>query len=106
MTVCRIKTGFDHFEAANVTGIKNDLGVVDGTDFDTGAGGGLRHGRGRGEEEGEERQVCINKKRRNLCTQRLAIAEKLLDWANTWALQSDGRRPAGEVQTDDWPIVT
>lgn len=44
-----------------MTGIKNDLGVTDGTDFDTRAGGGLRHGEGRsrvgreGWEEGENK---------------------------------------------------
>ena len=42
-----------------MTGIKNDLGVTDGTDFNTRAGGGLRHGRrrlgGGGWEEGENK---------------------------------------------------
>lgn len=47
MAVCGIKTHFDHLETANVTGIKNDLGVIDGTDLNTRAGGGLRHGRRR-----------------------------------------------------------
>jgi hypothetical protein len=47
VTVCGIKTHFDHLETANMTGIKNDLSVMDGTDFNTRAGGGLRHGRRR-----------------------------------------------------------
>jgi hypothetical protein len=47
MAVCGIKTRFDHFETADMTGIKNDLGVMDGTDLNTRAGGGLRHGRRR-----------------------------------------------------------
>lgn len=52
MAVCGIKTHFDHLETANVTGIKNDLGVMDGTDLNTRAGGGLRHGRRRREGDG------------------------------------------------------
>lgn len=47
MAVCRIKTRFDHLETANMTGIKNDVSVMDGTDLNTGAGGRLRHGRRR-----------------------------------------------------------
>lgn len=62
MTVSGIEAHSDHLETANMTGIKNDLCVMDGTDFNTGAGGGLRHGRrGDGEtEEGKEKQGCIN----------------------------------------------
>lgn len=47
MSVRGIKTRFDHLEAANMTGVKNDLGVMDGTDLNTRASGGLRHGRRR-----------------------------------------------------------
>ena len=54
MTVRGIETHFDHLETANMTGIKNELGVMDGTDFNTRAGGGLRHGRRGGETEEEE----------------------------------------------------
>jgi len=45
VAVCGIETHFDHLETADVTGIEHDLGVTDGTDFDTSASGGLRHGR-------------------------------------------------------------
>ena len=41
-----------------MTGVKNDLGVMDGTDFNARASGGLRHGRREMEgetEEGKER---------------------------------------------------
>ena len=55
MTVCRIETRFDHLEAANMTGIKDDLGIMDGTDLNTSAGGGLRHGR-RGRRGGRRRK--------------------------------------------------
>jgi len=58
MTVSGIEAHSDHLETANMTGIKNDLCVMDGTDFNTGAGGGLRHGRrgdGGREREGETR---------------------------------------------------
>ena len=64
MTVCRIKTRFDHLEAASMTGIKNDLGVVGGTDLDTSTGGGLRHGRrgGRGgRSRGKEKKTSLHK---------------------------------------------
>ena len=56
MAVCGIKTGFDHLETTNMTGIKNDLCVIDGADLYTGAGRELRHGRReRGRREGRER---------------------------------------------------
>lgn len=56
MTVCGIKTRFDHLETANMTGVKNDLSVMDGTDLNAGAGGGLRHGwKRRGGTEGRRR---------------------------------------------------
>jgi hypothetical protein len=58
MAVRGIKTRFDHLKTANMTGIKNDLSVLDGTDLDTRAGGGLRHGRRRaGRRRGEGKQV-------------------------------------------------
>jgi len=62
MTVGGIEAHSDHLETANMTGIKNELSVMDGTDFNTGAGGGLRHGRrGDGETEGgKEKQGRIN----------------------------------------------
>ena len=41
-----------------MAGIENDLGVMDGTDFNTGAGGGLRHG-GR-QRRGRRKQGSIN----------------------------------------------
>lgn len=37
-----------------MTCVKNDLSVMDGTDLNTGAGGGLRHRKGGGGEEGKE----------------------------------------------------
>ena len=47
-----------------MTGVKNDLGVMDGTDFNTGAGWGLRHGEeperekgGRGERKKGKNKV-------------------------------------------------
>lgn len=48
MPVCGIKTRFDHLETADVTGVKNDLRVMDGADLNARASGGLRHGRRRG----------------------------------------------------------
>jgi len=61
MTVCGIKTHFDHLETANMTGIKNDLGVMDGTDFNADAGGGLRHGRRSRRRVGRRRMGRRNK---------------------------------------------
>ena len=54
MTVGGIKPSFDHLKAANMTGIEHDLGVMDGADLDTGAGGGLRQGGAEGGEGGRE----------------------------------------------------
>jgi len=56
MAVCRIETHFDHLETANVTGVKNELRVMDGTDLNTSAGGGLRHGGGWGDGGGGGRR--------------------------------------------------
>ena len=40
MTVCGIKTRSDDLKTANMTGIESEPGIIDGVDFDTGAGGG------------------------------------------------------------------
>ena len=54
-----IETHFDHLETADMTGVENDLGVTNGTDFDSRASRGLGHGGGRvwreGGEEGENK---------------------------------------------------
>jgi len=55
MAVSGIETHFDHLETANMTGVKNELRVMDGTDLDTSAGGGLRHGGGWGDGGGGRR---------------------------------------------------
>ena len=68
MTVGGIETRFDHLETADVTGVENDLSVMDGTDFDTGAGGGLGHGGRRGRGGGGEWEGGRKRKGRNLCT--------------------------------------
>ena len=52
MAVCGIETHFDHLETADMTGVKNELRVMDGTDLNTSAGGGLRHGGGWGDGGG------------------------------------------------------
>ena len=60
MAVGRIQAHFDHLETADMTGVKNELGVMDGTDFDTGAGGGLRHGGLGRRRRGRRKQGNIN----------------------------------------------
>ena len=89
MAVCGIKTHFDHLETANVTGIKNDLGVMDGTDLDTGAGGGLRHGRrrteeGETEEEGGGEDGGMDKYPSTLCLAIASEATRLRLPLGTW----------------------
>ena len=67
MTVSGIEAHSDHLETANMTGIKNDLCVMDRTDFNTGAGGGLRHGRrGDGGDGGGEGETRLHKYPRTL----------------------------------------
>ena len=91
-----------------MTCIKNDLSVMDGTDLNTGAGGGLRHRKG---EEGRRgKSWMVNKNRRDLCiTGNLAIAEKLLDLANVRVLAVGRYRTVCVTAPNcegHWPIVT